>query len=162
MSDSCILALQFPRRTPLKTVGYTKSYLACRGGYLVPIWQPAIGTSFHSWKAPARPLVLVPHSIQDHTDELPVVYPTALGLSFCSTHWPFSSHKLFSSRSLNCSLTIGKKWTSSEEKSRRCRAAAAVTSDTSSTPHLQKHQYAMTNRSCYTQKVILDLESKRW
>jgi hypothetical protein len=32
---------------PLKPVGYTWSFLACKTGHLVPIWQPLIGPSFH-------------------------------------------------------------------------------------------------------------------
>jgi hypothetical protein len=30
-------------------IGHNWSYLACRIGHLVPIWQPIIGSSFHLW-----------------------------------------------------------------------------------------------------------------
>jgi hypothetical protein len=33
----------------VKPIGYNWSYLTCRIGYLVPIWQPLIGSSFHLW-----------------------------------------------------------------------------------------------------------------
>jgi Transmembrane amino acid transporter protein len=38
--------LQRPEFTSLKPIGYTWSYLACRIGHWVPIWQPIIGSTF--------------------------------------------------------------------------------------------------------------------
>jgi hypothetical protein len=35
-----------------KPIGYNWSYLACRIGHLVPIWQPCIRSSFHSCPVP--------------------------------------------------------------------------------------------------------------
>jgi hypothetical protein len=50
-ADGCVLG----------PIGYTWSYLACRIGHCVPIWQPCIGSAFQKWitTAATAPLVVL-------------------------------------------------------------------------------------------------------
>jgi hypothetical protein len=54
----CSRHVHAPRRGALKSTGYTWSYLACRIGPQIPIWQPIIGSSFQECSGHRSPLAI--------------------------------------------------------------------------------------------------------